>query len=219
MTTPAERPVPQPAPALQTALPTLERLNEELRKALGPAMNAESERRDRHGAGDGYTSCAWHLSKALLFLLQAARAAEVGDRSELHDALRGVDASARRAARYAREARAAAAVDARELATLDAEGRTASAALGDTVVEQMTATVSAGDAANPAASDRLTIGFYDDDARPGATWRGEAGPLALDGVTHLGLVAVAETLGEIYDRYPNGIAFHSELERGPEQKS
>ncbi|MGJ6967765.1 hypothetical protein ACSDR0_38225 [Streptosporangium sp. G11] len=65
--------------------------------------------------------------------------------------------------------------------------------------------------------DKLEISLFNADARREVTWRGRRGPLALDGRTHLDLVAAAETIAAAYDRYVRDTAIQDVLGIDPDQ--
>ncbi|MER7210548.1 hypothetical protein [Streptosporangium sp. NPDC000239] len=70
-----------------TALPDLERLLEQTRTTLGPAMNQSRKARDAHG----YTEAMRTLLKGMFFMVEATRAGHVGDVAAVHGALREAD--------------------------------------------------------------------------------------------------------------------------------
>jgi hypothetical protein len=206
----------RPSAALVGALPDLERLLDQMSRALGPAMNRSSEARDHHGAGDGYAEAMWRLLKSLTFAIHAARAGHAGDAAALHEGMREVDGSARAAAGHARAVRAAAASPA-ELAALDAPGVETRFDLGDTQVAALTARLGAYfEETDTAVEDDLEISLLNADARLEVTWRGRRGPLALDGRTHLDLAAAAETIADAYDRYLRDTAIQDALQINPD---
>ncbi|WP_436764330.1 hypothetical protein [Streptosporangium sp. V21-05] len=208
---------PRPGAALVGALDELERLIEQMSHALTPAMSHSYNARSDHGTGDGYTETMWQLLKAFTFTVQAARAGHVGDAAEVHDALREVDVVARTAAGYVRGVRAAAAGPA-ELALMDAPGADAGRDLGDAQTDVLTARVGAYfEDTDTAVADELEISLLNADARREVTWRGRRGPLALDGRTHLDLVAAAETIAAAYDRYLRDTAIQDALGIDPNE--
>jgi len=89
---------PRPGATLVGALPELERLIEQMSKALVPAMSRSHEARDDHGTGDGYAEAMWMLIKSLTFAVQAARAGHTGNAAAVHEALSEVDGCSRTAA-------------------------------------------------------------------------------------------------------------------------
>ncbi|MFC3986621.1 hypothetical protein [Streptosporangium jomthongense] len=78
---------PRPSAALLTVLPDLERLLEQTRTTLGPAMNQSRKARDAHG----YTEAMRTLLKGMFFMVEATRAGHVGDVAAVHGALREAD--------------------------------------------------------------------------------------------------------------------------------
>jgi hypothetical protein len=205
---------PRPGATLVGALPELERLIEQMSKALVPAMSRSHEARDDHGTGDGYAEAMWMLIKSLTFAVQAARAGHTGNAAAVHEALSEVDGCSRTAAGHTRDVRAAAAGPA-GLAALDTPSTETRWALGDAAVHQMTAHVSAYfEDTGTLIEDDLEVTLTDDDAQPAVTWTGRRGPLALDGRAHLDLTAAAQIIAATYDRYPRDTAIQDALQIG-----
>src|SRR6266699_3194003 len=179
---------PRPGAALVGALPELERLIEQMSKALVPAMSRSHEARDDHGTGDGYAEAIWMLIKSLTFAVQAARAGHTGN---------------------------AAAAGPANPASMDTPSTETRWALGDAAVHQMTAHVSAYfEDPGTLIEDDLEVTLTDDDAQPTVTWTGRRGPLALDGRAHLDLTAAAQTIAATYYRYLRDTAIQDALQIG-----
>jgi hypothetical protein len=194
----------------------LDRLLGQVSVALVPAMGHSYEARDGHGTGDGHVETMWMLLKSFTFAVKAARAGYTGDTAAMHEALREVDTDARSAAGNARDLRAAAAGPA-ELAAMDTTSIHTGWDLGDAYIDHLTARVRAYlSETDTQLKDDLTITLTDAKGMPVVGWKGQHGPLAVDGRTHLDLAAAAETIALVYDRYLRDTAVQNALRIDPD---
>lgn len=202
---------PPPSAALLGTLPELERLIEQMSTALNPAMNTSYDRRQDHGAGDGYTEAMWPRLQARGFAVQTAHAGDIGDSAELHKLLHAVDDRSAAAAGHARDVHAAAAAPA-GLAAMETSFEETRLSLGEAGLERLTATVSAYDEdVGTLTEDELAVRSFDHGGRPVLRWASRRGPLALDGRTRLDLAFAARTIAAADDRYLRDTAIQDTL--------